>query len=461
MSVTNKKYWYYIDLGIGFYEVIPKSHSLILDHVVNLDWEAVVQKNLTGNLILKGQDFDNIISFLETNSEIPLKIYRDGTNLTGILIFSGNITQFNNYDFNSKIIEVKGIICTESSQFSQNELIRLLTNKAGIDFANVFCSQYPIRSNFFGGQLITQFSYTFKEMLNNAISNGIFLNPETPCLLDDTTAWFNVPLIDLTKLRICSIGNLRKNNTDVYGGAWDELSVEDFLTFLRDFLHAYWYCDGASLKFKSVVDFMQNPIDLSTSISQNKKRKSFTDNYNIGKETLSLHPNNYITNYKDWNIKDIMYSRKSKQNNERKSKFQTLYTRIPDINIVGWFIGYVNTSFNYIERGLSQLEIFGYTDNAELCNYNLMEKYISNYGYTNMNNVSIAGFTVNKPTYLKPFIQIPDIDIVFDDPENFRDSIIIEKTHEYQNIARIYQQSTDLSKNITKLKSFEFTKIYN
>jgi hypothetical protein len=463
MSVTSKKYYYYIDLGSGLQEIFPLKNELSLDFEVDKEWEAIAHKTLDGSFILQGSIFDDILAYILDNNEIVFKIYRDGTNLTGTLIFDGKITEFNNFDYNQKVVEFLKPICIETEQLTIQNTLKQLSRSCTFYGLAVNFTERTIKSNEFGAnEIVTESAYRIEDVFNNAIRGGNIFELNT-IWLDGSNCWFDYEHLDIRTLEACLIGSLRKNSTDIFTGSWQDLTAETILKFFRDAIGAYWYTENGALKFKNIVDFAQNTLDVTTK-TQNKLVKKYNYSDCIRKLSLKAHPNNLLSSYTiDWIGREISFDREGfKDESIDISFFQTKYTRDANINTNGWFMAIVDIGESYDvmqvwdgrASGLSQY-------NVPLSMGDILYNTYQDYTYTDRKNWSwnLTESTIGTPSYLRPYIAYPNVTMVLTNPEVFYDSLLYAETETYQQIARVWKQSTKLSSNLTTFESFEFTKI--
>jgi hypothetical protein len=459
--MVSDKYTYYIDFGSGFTRVIPKENTLSLDYLRNKKYRAVIDKNLSGSFILDS-NFDTVVANFQQNSntDMPFKIYRDGTDLTGTLVYYGNTTEFNDYDYNQKRLVVKDTLCIENQYATQRNVIKQIDYSCKEMGLAAYYTQYDILSVMdFPGERITEFSYRFADVFNNCLNNGALLGGAT--VIDpsgDVWASSPPPFHDITKLRMCPISSLRKDSSNVFGGTFTELKVEDMLNLMLNFYNAHWYITSGTsyFKFKKYYDLKSNTLSVVNNMLH-KKRKSFNNGNNYEKEVLKMHPNNYLNNaLSDWIGGETIYQRTSGKNIEHDCKiFQTKYTRDENININGWFIAYMASGDNVMD-GSGIYVLTPHFDNSVLCNTQLMLAGHSEYLYTNRGNYTIDGAARSAPTYLNSFIELPKVEAIIN-PETFYDSLLYD-SDTYNYFSLVEKQSTNLNTNITTFEHYDFTK---
>lgn len=462
------KYRYYIDFGSGFVEVIPKENKLMLTFERNNDWIAVIDKKLEGSFLIDKQYFDTIETNFQASgdADIEFKIYRDGTNLTGTIIFYGVINEFVDYDYNTKQVNVKEINCIETKYFIQSEIIRRIEN---------VCNSYGLAAGVLGGTYTQNYiysnenpgyaarnAYRFCDIWNNCGNDGQVVDAGNYAVIPvDGDVWCNSARIDLTKLKMCLIGDLSTDGTNFFGGQFKEISLKDMMELMAILFRAYWYVtsDLFELRFKLPEDLFGTYLDISANFVH-KDRLAVDYGMNFKKEILKLHPNQRLdTTYTDWVYSELGYDRSSTKNKEWSLPWlQTMYKRYLDFNTEGWFLGYVNTSTNYFEQ---EIGIVSNTlqDNGKLCGANLMFNWWDDFTFSNRGNYSMFGTSFTNPsTYFQQFIKLDKHDCILSNPEVFRDNLLYKVKDGFNYFSLVKKQSTDLLTNKTTFEHYDFTR---
>jgi hypothetical protein len=99
------KYTYYIDWGAGYVEVDPYKNKLKLEWRREFN-DFISRKRLSGNFSLIEDEADDAELYYITNGnyEAPIKIYENGTSVTGDLIYEGWARLKGSYDFSAKTV---------------------------------------------------------------------------------------------------------------------------------------------------------------------------------------------------------------------------------------------------------------------------------------------------------------------------------------------------------------------
>lgn len=463
------KYTYYADFGSGFTRIEPLNLSLKLSYKVNKDWPAVYDIDLDGSFELFGSHYTTMKAIYQTsgNVDIPFRVYENGDSVSGNLIVTGYITDFNFFDNNEKKVRINKVRYYSSSNYHNNNVITNINN---------YCNSYGLI--FFGaygtgdgpqdiysvivanGEFITRTAWTFKDVLIKCLLNNQVLYLGMP-LFDINDAWYDEELIDLTNIRFAPSGTLYKDSSNVYEPNGDtnlnnKISLHDFLNFMKYALNAHWYCDDNYVKFKQVKDLVVNTLDV-------RAYTTYLDQLNYDPELsylnskLRMHSNNDFDMDADFIENKIDYDRNTKNSDLIELPFQTLYSRVDDIDKGTWFVGFVDTADDYIRYE------YGYVssankDNARFSPANLLNNYHREYIWTDKANFSVCGnASAVAPEYFKPFMELPELTLTLDN-HIFYDSLLWKTENGKNYIARVYEQTLDFVTNQTTFKSHLFRK---
>lgn len=461
--MTSEKYQYYIDFGTGFQKVELYDNKLKYRHAIEEDHEGYAIKELEGSFILDGNEFTQIKNILNStvNKYIPLRIYRDGTNLTGVLIYNGYFNNYNNFNYNEKHVTIK--------QFFEGSLIdrflAILDKEWTIDLIGLSTFEIPVLPIFtnisYGGKIITSISYNLVDVINILIYKNFDGNHQSGYGTDVSNFWYNPAnaTFDVKKYRIA---NLR----DVLGfgtGSSKKLSLKRLFEILA-IKHKIYYCiDNGIIRFKTVKDFGVNPVDF-THESAYLKQKVYNWGLNYKKESISFNENNTLLEGDDYKYSNnIEYLNMAKTAKEYPlSEVCTRYTEGSDnYNIDGFFFAYVNEVSHkmMVEPGArSGVNI----DNGKFSPANIINDNYRDYMYCNDINFSHNGVQSSyNPRRIRNFIELPQINCSLAEPETFIESIIFDIEVGNQTIARVWEQVTDLDTDITTLKIYEFINTKN
>jgi hypothetical protein len=230
--------------------------------------------------------------------------------------------------------------------------------------------------------------------------------------------------------------------------------------------NAYWYIDETTpatplLKFKTPSDFITTPLDLSANFAH-KQIKNYNFKMNYLRDWFALHSNNYRVAANDWLTggNTVEYDRVSKDSNKIETiPFHTYPLHRSDFESDGWFLAYINVATGIIEAE-NGYRTSTMQDNGKLCQANLMNAFYRDYLYTDRVNYSVAeDVATSAPEHYRNFIELQDVEHVLPSIATFTDSLIWKKDLDYNYIARVFEQSTNLATNITIFKSYDFTRI--
>ena len=100
------RFSYYIDYGAGFVEINPYNNKLKLEWNRGEFNDFISRKKLAGNFTLLETEADAAVAYFITagNYEAPIKIYEEGTIITGTLVYEGWAKIKGFYDFTAKIV---------------------------------------------------------------------------------------------------------------------------------------------------------------------------------------------------------------------------------------------------------------------------------------------------------------------------------------------------------------------
>jgi hypothetical protein len=463
-----EKFTYYINFAQSFDSTYEKVvlHDLELKLTYKIeDWhEGFPIKQLEGNFILKGIYFDYIIRIVDYGiiPNIPLKIYENGTDQTGTLIYFGYFNQFNDFDYNTKTVKIKKFY--EYSML--NDLLAVYEKEQTIDldgFGLLFIHYLPIYLGVsYGGKKITDSSLKIRDVIQNIcwkyFDNDLLLSPA----IDENDFWFNAnnAKFDAKKLRLTNLKNILNFGT----GTPKKISLKRLFEIIEIMFKSYWYIDNGLIKFKTPSDFCSNPLDLSTYLF-NRKQKVYNYGFNYKYEAITFNENNTLPENDNFKFAKCRVDYNNLNSTSKEYQLNEICTRYTEgnesYNTDGFFMAYVDPNDNHIEY---ENDFFTQTpsDNAKLYPSNLMNDNFKDYVYSKLANFKVNGaWTTTSPVHLRPFIEMPEIEIILDSIATFTDSIIYEINADSRMIARVWEQITDLNTNKTIFKSFEFQTIQN
>lgn len=463
-------YKYYINLA-GFpavwTEIFPEDNSLKLSFKRHKTYLACVETVLDGEFLLVGTIFDSIIAHEDGNVDIPLRIYI-GDNITGTLICSVTITDFNDFDYNQKKVNFKDFyVYNENS-----EILKRIENK--IDFYALWyldvhalgVQMYDIKLT----ALLTYSGWAFNiaDCINNAYADGSWVNQTT--VLDESDAWFNTELIPISNLRLCPVVTCGLFvSGDFFGKSISDLSLRNILESFQNMFNAYWYGVNVGgnlrMKFKIPSEFIENTLDVRT-FTTYSNRRNYDREYNYLKEKMVFHENNSALKEDDTQPDEdfsgtyISYDKQAINTNEKEIVFQTkaVTNTNNSLSTSGWFCGYVDPDDDILrsENGFLSGDS---KKNGRLCGANLLDNYHRDFIFTDKNNFTICGeASTGKPTHYKPFISLPDVNITLDTFE-FYDSLLWKSENGINTYALVMEQVLDLNKNLTTFKSVLFKEV--
>lgn len=457
----NYKFSYYINFGSGFERVLILEKKLNLCRRRDKDDLAIIAKVLDGSFILEEPYFtkiDHLCKYGQTN-DVPIRIYENGDSDTGLLVYEGYMTKFNDFDYNSKKVTIKEFN-TDVNFLEFKSLYDRSTYIFNNYYSVVWENAKPIYCNLsYSGKKITDNSINICTAINHMLQD-YYGNALTPFFCDVSDFWFNPAnaLFDAKKYRIA---NLRDINRFGSGNA-SKISLKRFIEILRIMHKIFWYVDLGKIKFKTIYDLDTTHLDLSAELIH-KKKKFLNYGLNVKSEGIIFNDNNTLTpddRYVFSKTKVIYDGSSSKNIEHNLSEICTRYTEeapVDQYNINGFFLAYVDPTTNKMisinQEGISS----GY-DNCKLSPLSLISENYTDYLYIDNENYKFCNIqAIDKPYHLAPFIEKPEHQLILPSIYNFIDSYVAEIESDNQKIVLVYEQNTDLDTGITTLKGFEFS----
>jgi hypothetical protein len=458
-----EKYYYYIDFGTGFELVNLYDNKIVHKFAIKDDNNGLTIRDLEGSFVLKGNDYDRIITINNSsiNKYIPIKIYRDGDTATGYLIYNGYFNNYNNFDYNEKTVTIK--------QFFEGSLIdnflAIIDKEWFIDpmwYSGQTYPPLPIFTNISegGGFTVTSRSYKLADVINLLIMNN-FDGQASAYSCTSTNFWFNAnnAKFDVKKYRIANLNSIPGFGT----GSAKKLSLKRLFEILAEMHKIYWYIDNGAIKFKTVNDLCTTNRDV-TELVKFQKKKIYNYGLNYKKETISFNENNTLLAGDDYQFSNcIEYQNLAKSSKEHNiTEVCTRFTSGSDnYNIDGFFFAYVSETTHKMIVGVGAKSGLN-LDNAKFSLANIIDENYRDYMFCNDINFKHNGTqSAYIPNKIRDFIELPPLSLVLDVPENFIDSVIYEISPGNTVIARVMEQSTDLNTNITTLKLSLFSESKN
>lgn len=497
--MASYKFTYYLYLpGYGKIRIYPLNSTLRLKYYID-EWEGFWIKKLEGSFFL-GEFYFNIL-FANRAYDTEFWIYENGDELTGTVVYNGFIKSNNNFDFNTKICELKNFTEMYNGQITQ--ILQFINDEKAFRGGG----NYIIGNSYQTDLVITSQASTITAMIQSRIF---------PFLCTLNNFWYNFANVNIGKIRIAPISTLFGYTK----GSNVNISLNYIFKMLEYLFKIYWYEDSGYIKFKTLDDFKINTIDLSA-IAGNLYTKTYEEDKNYLFERIKFSENNQHPEVLDWDtgnqleynsssvkileydLKNVMtkydlqivdsgyielnreykvlartgtgiiYDGTSYGNNETfTGNGVTTYTMNPggtinyvintgDVRQDGLFLAYVNEDNSKLEYQQC-IRSGNYYDNAFFSAANIHYNYYRNYIYCDYAGYKLFNTTINqKPAKIKPFIKLADLQVTLGSIANFYDSVIYRKEGSKLLIGRTYEQTTDLESNITTFKCYEFENTIN
>jgi len=437
-----EKFTYYLYLDSQWKKKELIDNNLELKFVVEGENKGFGRKILDGSFMLSKDDFDELINAF--GSSVEFRIYENGDILTGTLVYEGYINQFNDYDYNSKLLKIKDFTTKDLySDFFD------IMNRENERFVNQGTAQDIYSAS---AELITSQSYDFDDILNSFFIGEVFD-------FIAASAWYDTANIDFTKLRMANFAQLTNFNGNV---SLKKITLKRILEIIRIMFRGYWYLDSDDIKFKRPQDLVTNPLDLS-SLLIHKKQKFFNYGSRFAIETLKFNKNNpaSVSGYEP-ELCNIDYAWTADQSKIHDLEDISTYFNPVEFSYDtnGWYMAMVESD-DYLEM----FDLIGTStskENGRLMPANLIGYFYREMIYTNRANYTYFGIQeTTTPTYFNDFIDLPEVQTILDNVV-FYDGLVYEKDESNNEmIGRTIEQSTNLRTNITTFKCVEFTNAIN
>jgi len=438
-------YWTYtmdfIGVGEVTYSINPSNVSLKHVYRRHPDWEGIIIRELEGSINLHNEYFDYALDSFENYGYCNLTIYKAGSVWLNV-----KVTEIVDIDYNQKVLTLKKF----SVNSNANKFINFCKKEFIIPAGNT--DIYYILTK------ITENGSKLLDVIDTVFTNLGIYESFTP-----SSVWYDSTKIDLNKFYITNNSYIYDGSAAKLGGQLKKCTLERLFKFLEYTLNIYVSIESNAVKFRNNDELADNLLDLTGQL-EHMHQVSYNKDVFIQRQYFRFSDNNNSGggDDEDYNDVELTYNY---IDGELEMNLQDFTTRAnPSItageyDTDGWFVGYINTGTGGLEGETGYVS--GNTQqNGRLCPANLMDEYYRNYIFTNRDYFNIAGnAATDLPLEYKPIIQIPDIPTILDDPATFYEGILIEKNIDdptHRRVAIVYEQSTDLTNNITTFKSYEY-----
>ena len=444
-----EKFTYYWYIDSVWVQIYPMNNGMKLSKRIHEDWEGIYTNDLEGSFNLIDADFDIIVDLIPTN--ILFQVYENGTNITGTLIWSGSITQFNDFDYATKTVVCKSFFPLDDYASILSVIDSELETIINLD------TEYDINYEFDG--TIT----TKAQKIENIITPLLGLTFD----FDVSDCWYDSEPIDLGKIRIADMKDITWLDAPSPNTAErKKITLKRILEWVQIMFRGYWYLDGTDLKFKTPADFVTNILNYEAKLIHKKNRK-YDLNKEFKTETIKWNANNqpYVIGSNDaWDesIALISYTNGTKKLTYSLEDLCTRFTpSVGEYNFNGWFMAYVDNATDDVEKQIVTNTLIN-LENGHLCSQNIIYYFYRDYIHTNQINYTYDRITETvKPTHFKPFIELDEFQTILPSIASVYDGIRFELDGTDEIIGRTIEQSTDLNTNITTFKCFEFMNSIN
>jgi len=436
------KWTYKLEIpGADIYDLNPADVQLKHVYRRNENWDGIVERNLEGSILIFNEFFDASLTAFEDYGNLQLYIFKDAVQWMQI-----TVNEYIDVDYNQKKMTLKG--------FSYNNN----PNK----FVNYCTKEYTIAAG----------SLTIAQILTNITTRGKYLGTVIEDIFtalgvyesfDKTDVWYDSTKLDFGKLTITNICDMLVSGGGLAGGQRKPITLERIFRFIEYTLNVKVSNESDQIQLRDNSELAANILDMSGQLVHMQQINR--NDQQILRQYFKFSDNNNYGDADDTDYQNCEIEYDNIDKGEFVMDLQDFTTRwkiaitADELEQGGWHIGYINTGTGALEAEAGYVS--GSTQqNGRFSPANLLDNYYRDYIWTNRIHFSVCGnAAVTTPENFRPFLVIPDIPTVLDDPSEFFEGILIEVNEldpSKKRIAIVYEQNTDLNTNITTFKCFEY-----